>query len=146
MCYGRTWIFHIPETYNKDLPADLKPVATFCTWRVSDVAHGSFSLFGLVELKEPARRPFLRAYFPTAHLTLSSQSESGADFYPLYGGHVITFGVPSPYKRGEQPNSFPIKRIKTNGSLKKLKEAASATNQTQISLSRLAASEMGFEL
>lgn len=147
MSSGKTWVFHIPETYNKDLPADLQPVANFCTWRVSDVAHGCFSLFGLVQLKQSANRAFLRQYLPTGHLNLSSLAETRSDFYPLYGGYVITFGAPKNYiKEDTTTVASSLRRIHTNGSTKKLQQAASDPKQTQLSLSRLAAAEMGFEL
>lgn len=137
------WRFRIDCTYNKHLPADLKEHANIVIWRVMDLSVGTYCLVGFVQFIKPRFLDQVQALgLPDAHFSCSDITDYHLNFNPLEGGYVISWGTivhihPNPPIR--------LKKRKSSGprSVKQLAHAAHSPDQTRISLSKLAASEMG---
>lgn len=144
MAASYCWRFRLESTVNKHLPADLKEHAHIVTWRVVEMAIGTYGLVGFIQFTRAWFKDELpKLNFP-AEFTPTDLRDFYANFNPLVGGYVITWGsivhiLQKPPIRLKKRARHPPR------SVEQLRKAAQAPNQTRISLSKLAAAEMGLD-
>lgn len=136
------WRFRVNSTYNKHRPEDLKPYAHLVTWRVKDLTHDTFSLVGFVQFMKPyTHEEVLKLDFP-AEYTASDLVDYHANFHTLSGGFVISWGKIVHILR-KPPVRLRKRKAVPPRSKDFLVVAALDSSQRRISLTKLAASEMG---